>query len=307
MSTAAKQYKVFVHRQQDIAAPYPSPMQKVRVGYVRYLNTAPLVEGLDSLCQISATAAVPAHLAAMLEREEIDIGLVSVIDAARSKVELVLLPVGMIGCDGPTLTVRLFSSVPFAELAAIYADTDSHTSVILCRVLLKKLYGVEPRVEPFHARERFSPTAPIGENSSDLDQAWPPAVLLIGDKVITDPPPQERYPHQLDLGEAWKKMTGLPFVYAMWMCRKNDPAMNDILVAARVLDHQRRHNLSRIDWLVSQRAPVHRWPVETAQRYLGQLLKYEVGPRDREGCQKFIDLAAQIGAVQPATLQFQEM
>ncbi len=276
-------------------------MQKVRVGYVRYLNTAPLVEGLDALQQISATAAVPAHLAGMLERCEIDIGLVSVIDAARSPTEFVLLPVGMIGCDGPTLTVRLFSRVPFAQLKTIFADTDSHTSVVLCRILLKKLHRVEAGVEPFHARERFSSAA---DQSKDLDSAWPPAVLLIGDKVITDPPPAERYPYQLDLGEAWKALTGLPFVYAMWMCRKNDPAMAEIRTAATVLDRQRRHNVSRIDWLVSERAPVHRWPLETARRYLGQLLKYEVGAREREGCQLFIDMAAEIGAVAPRKLEF---
>ena len=45
------------------------------------------------------------------------------------------------------------------------------------------------------------------------------ARLLIGDKVVTDAPPTDRYPHQMDLGEAWKDLTGLPFVYAMWMCR----------------------------------------------------------------------------------------
>ena len=57
-------------------------------------------------------------------------------------------------------------------------------------------------------------------------------------------------------------------------------------------------------WLVSERAPVHRWPLETARRYLGQLLKYEVGQREREGCQLFIDMAAEIGAVAPRKLEF---
>src|SRR5258708_4134367 len=113
-------------------------MHPVRIACVRYLNTVPLIEGLDKLAGCELIPTVPSRISAMVESGEADIGLVSLIDAAKGT--LVLLPVGMIGCDGPTLTVRLFSGVPLDEIEALHADTDSHTSVVLCRLLLSRLF-----------------------------------------------------------------------------------------------------------------------------------------------------------------------
>ena len=106
----------------------PTATTPIRLGYVKYLNTLPLVQGLSTCVDVDLRAAVPSHLIDMLDRDEIDVGLISLIDAARAGADLALLPVGMIGCDGPTLTVRLFSSVPLDQLTHIHADTDSHTS-----------------------------------------------------------------------------------------------------------------------------------------------------------------------------------
>src|SRR5262249_23614061 len=121
-------------------------------------------------------------------------------------------------------------------------------------------------------------------------------LLLIGDKVVADPPPAERYPHQLDLGEAWHTLTGLPFVYAMWMCRTEDladPARGrEIAAAAGRLGRPLRHNLRRLDWLIEKRAPLHRWPVDLARRYLGELLRYRVGERERRAVGAFFSAAA---------------
>src|ERR1044071_7774439 len=117
-------------------------MNACRIACVRYLNTVPLIEGLEKLSGVELIPTVPSRIAGMVLAGEADVGLVSLIDAARSRGELTLLPVGMIGCDGPTLTVRLFSSVPLNEVRRVHCDTDSHTSVVLCRVLLKKLYGI---------------------------------------------------------------------------------------------------------------------------------------------------------------------
>jgi chorismate dehydratase len=42
----------------------------------------------------------------------------------------------------------------------------------------------------------------------------PEAVLLIGDKVVD--PTRAGYAYEVDLGGAWRQMTGLPFVFAVW-------------------------------------------------------------------------------------------
>lgn len=281
-------------------------MKPLRIGYVRFLNTTPLVEGLDALAGLEPSPAVPSNLVGLLQDGQVDLALCSVIDAARSKVPLTLLPAGMIGCDGPTLTVRLFSAVPWDKVTTLHADTDSHTSIALAQVILAEKFGIHPAVSPFHARERFAADGSVP--NGPLDYAWPPTVLLIGDKVITDPPPADRYPHQLDLGEAWKDLTGLPFVYACWMCRSTevDSAEGAARMdsASELLDRQRRRNLARLDWLVESRAPQHRWPLEVARHYLGTLLRYEVSGREMHAAQRFIDMAAALGLVPPVALRW---
>lgn len=273
-------------------------MREVRLGVVRYLNTLPLIEGLEKLEGLQLTAAVPAKLFGMLADGQVDIALASVIDAARAGPGVVLIPSGMIGCDGPTLTVRLFSSVPFGEVKRLHADTDSHTSVILARIVLHRLFGVRPEVVDFDARERVE-VSPAGRSDE-----WPQTLLLIGDKVVADPPPAARYPHQLDLGEQWRAMTGLPFVYAVWMCRAADLEDPEkaaaIRSAATLLDRQVRHNLTRLDWIVQRRAAEHRWPADQARRYLVELLRYRVGPRERAAVAAFLQAAAEIGAAGPS-------
>ncbi|MFI4883505.1 MAG: menaquinone biosynthetic enzyme MqnA/MqnD family protein [Phycisphaerales bacterium JB064] len=283
-------------------------MDPIRVACVRYLNTAPLVEGLDKLEGLTLLPAVPADIGPMVERGEAELGLASVIDAANASVPMAIVPAGMIGCDGPTLTVRLFSSVPMDKVTQVCADADSHTSVALARVLLAELYGVRPQVVPFNAMERV----PLGASGVQQDdEGWPQTLLLIGDKVVTHSPPAVRYPHQLDLGEAWKQLTGLPFVYASWMCKaellESEAGRRRIGLAAAMLDRQRRHNATRLDWLVQQWAPKARWPVDLAQRYIGELLRYEIGERERGAVERFFELCATHDIIEATAPRFADV
>jgi chorismate dehydratase len=282
-------------------------MDPTRIACVRYLNTVPLIEGLDRLEGLTLLPVVPSHIAPMLHRREADIGLVSLIDAGRAPMDrrLTLIPAGMIGCDGPTLTVRIFSAVPLDQVRAIHADTDSHTSIVLAQVIFHHRYGRIPEIIDFDARERIAthPAAePASPHSPPSPEGWPETLLLIGDKVVTDSPPAVRYPHQLDLGDAWKQLTGLPFVYAMWACRAEDADSPRIAAAARLLDRQLRHNQTRIDWIVSKHAPEHRWPPDLAAKYLGSYLRFQVGPREREAAQRFLTEAAALGLVEQPEL-----
>lgn len=261
-------------------------MPNTRLAVVRYLNTRPLIEGLDRVGGLELTAAAPSHIADMVHSGTADIGLASIVDAISGTEPLAVLPVGMIGCDGPTMTVRLYSAIPLDQIHQLHADTESHTSVALCQVILRHRFGITPEVIGFNARERTGPTGP---------EEWPEAMLLIGDKVVTDSPPAVRYPHQLDLGEAWHEWTGLPFVYASWMCRAETAESPQIAAAAALLDRQLRHNLGRLEWLIRTRAPEHHWPGDLAHRYVGELLRYRMGEREREAAERFCAEAAAMG------------
>ena len=266
---------------------------RVRVAGVRYLNTVPLLAGLQHLDQIDLLRAVPSNLHAMLVAHQADVALVSLIDAARSRVPLVILDAGMIGSQGPTLTVRLFGSVPVPELEDVWLDSDSHTSAALCQMLLERRFGARPRFRPVDAPHRAALIG--GEPQVGAAETGPrTGLLLIGDKVVTHPPPSNLFPHQLDLGQAWHEWTGLPFVYAAWMCRAEDADRPEIAMAAALLDRQRRKNMERLAALAAEHAPAAGWPVALAERYLGSHLRFEVGPREREAAQRFIDECADL-------------
>jgi len=268
----------------DVPTPPPLPSPPIRLGCVSFLNTLPLIEGLGKLSDARLTLTAPARLIDLLLQREVDMGLLSIIDYQRSPEPLVMVPAGMIGCDGPTLTVRLFSSVPVEKLTRVHADIDSHTSVALLRVILAERFGITPEIVDFDVDAHRASGA-----------AWPEAMLVIGDKVVTDAPPAVRFPHQLDLGQEWKALTGLPFVYATWMCRVEE--VEKVRPMAAMLDRQRRHNATRMDWIVHSRANVRGWPEDLAGHYLKDLLRFEVTDGHRDAVERFFALAERHGVI----------
>jgi len=266
----------------------------IRIGCVSYLNTRPLIEGLEKLDRVELVPRPPAELASLLESGRLDVGLVSLIDAARSRVPLALLPEGAIASRGATLTVRLFSSVPIGSITRLHADTDSHTSVALVRIILDERFGVRPEIVPFDAREHrlLREQSPGMKSEASI---WPESLLLIGDKVVTDAPPATLYPHTLDLGRTWRDMTGLPFVYATWMCsseRADDPRVR---LARTLLDRQRRHNATRLGWIAARRSREHGWPRDLADTYLTEKLEFGVTDGSRLAVDAFLERAHGLG------------
>ena len=262
-------------------------VRPIRLGVVSFVNTLPLIDGLEKLKDVELKFSVPSLLLDQLCSDEVDIALCSSIDYQRSTDPMVILPVGMLGCDGPTLTVRLYSMQPVDQIRRVYCDTDSHTSIALMRILLKELHGIEPELIDYDAREHVAENKPID---------WPEAMLLIGDKVVTDSPPAVRYPHQLDLGAAWVEHANLPFVFALWMARRDaDAAL--LHSAAAILDRQRRHNRERIDWIIHHKAKGRRWPGDLARDYLTDHIAYDLTDSRCIGLELFFRKAHEHGLI----------
>jgi chorismate dehydratase len=252
---------------------------------VSYLNAKPLIAGVENL-DAHVHYAVPGRLAEQLANGAADLALCPVIDFFRAPQPLQIVPVGGIGCEGPTLTVRLFSQRPLAEVTTVHGDTDSHTSLMLLRVLLREWYGQAVTLMPYTV-STDTPTAGDGD-------PWPEALLLIGDKVVTAAPDDTRYPYQMDLGQAWHQLTGLPFVFAVWMARP-DSKLVDL---PRQLDRQRQINARQLEAIVQQYAPAHGWPIDLAREYLTHILQYTIGPRQIEAIEKFAQLAHHHGLIE---------
>ena len=239
----------------------------LRVASVSYFNSKPLIDGLERDPSIQLSLAVPAKLIDGLRNRSTDVALLPVIDY-QSMDGLRIVPAGGIGCDGPTLTVRIFSRVPFHQIQSLACDVESHTSVALARVILAERYGLRPEIVR-------------------LDRARSPqTLLLIGDKVVCEEP--VGYPYQLDLGEAWKQLTGKPFVFAVWTAR-DGVDLADLPVR---LQQAKQRGLQHVDQLVTQFAVPRGWPADIAQRYLTEYLKFDIGPRQIEAIELFHTLAA---------------
>lgn len=264
----------------------PGQPDLLRIGCVSFLNAKPLIDGFAAPgCAVRYD--VPSRLLDDLERGEVDLALCPVIDYQRSTEPLVVVPAGGIGSRGPTLTVRLFSRVPFEQVTLIAADTDSHTSVALARVVMHQRFGRTVGVADFDARRQDGPL--------------PDTMLLIGDKVVTATPPESDYPHELDLGQAWFEATGLPFVFAVWMAQQS----TELCDLPDLLDAHRIANADRIDAIVDTYAAPLGWSRDLALRYLGEKLRYAVGGEELQAIERFWQLAGELGlidAVRPMRL-----
>ena len=243
----------------------------LHIGSVSFLNAKPLIFGLEHAADLRLTLAVPSALLDGLRTAIFDVALLPVIDYQRLP-NLRLLTSGGIGCDGPTLTVRLFSPKPLDQVTVVACDTDSHTSVALARILFAAQFKTRPKF--------IDLTGPIPEHA---------ARLLIGDKVIRDEP--RGFDHQLDLGEAWKKLTNLPFVFACWTARA-DVALGDL--PARL--HQAKlDGLANVESIIARHATPHGWPAAVARRYLLENLKFDIAPVQLEAIRLFHGLAFKHG------------
>jgi chorismate dehydratase len=229
----------------------------LRIASVSYLNARPLIWSLDRTPDVQLTLDVPSHLAQGLGESRYDVALLPVIDYQRLP-NLTILPVGGIGSDGPTLTVRIFSRVPIPQIESLACDPDSHTSVALARIILARRYNLRPE---------FLDLQRAGASLTE-------ARLLIGDKVICQQP--QGFPHQLDLGHEWKSLTNLPFVFATWMARPNI----DLRRAWTVLQDAKQQGLANIDRIITRHALPRGWPPDLAHRYLTQNLKFNIGPAE---------------------------
>jgi chorismate dehydratase len=252
---------------------------------VSYLNAKPLIHGLDAedLCPIAIELAPPSAMLDLLLKDQVEMALCPVIDLLRSPDPLAFVPCGGIGCAGPTLTVRLYSRSPIEAIQQVHCDTDSHSSVALLQLILHERYGIQPKLEP------WSPVTTHAELTNP-----PEAMLLIGDKVVTDPPEDHHYPYQLDLGQAWQECTGLPFVFAIWLAKPDTQLGQLPQQLIETLDR----NLSQLDELVAMYASQHGWPMAQAKRYLGSILRYHVGPRELQGVGRFLIQASRLKSMQ---------
>jgi chorismate dehydratase len=255
-------------------------MTPVRLGAVEYLNARPLVYGLDRHPSFTLRYDVPSECARLLHAGDIDLGLIPSIEYLRGG-PYRIVPGVSIASDGPVASVALYTRKSIDAVRSIALDTSSRTSIALVQVLCARHFKIGPSIE--HHRP-------------DLEAmlARCDAALIIGDvALLLDAKPGVT---KIDLGEVWKQMTGLPFVYAFWAGRPGalDDGAVRALQAARDAGVQQPGEIARTYFAD---APEHH---EVGARYLRDNIKYELGDAERVGLEAFYSYAAEAGVVNGA-------
>ncbi len=185
---------------------YCRTMDTIKAGAVSYFNTKPLIYGFQQGMmkdRVQLITDYPSNIANKLLDDDIDLGLVPVAIIPLLKTPFIISDY-CIGSNGPVASVGLFSDVPVEEVEEVLLDYQSRTSVRLARILLKDYWKKDVRITD--AREDFREQI-----------KGRVAGVVIGDRAFEQ---RNISKYMYDFGEAWKNLTGLPFVYAAWVSNK---------------------------------------------------------------------------------------
>jgi len=243
--------------------------KKIRVGAVSYLNTKPLLYGLqhhDVFESIELIEDYPANLAIALQDNAIDIGLIPVA-VMPDLAESYIISDYCIGATGPVASVCIFSQVPIESIQTVYLDYQSKTSVNLARILLKNYWK----------KDVLLLEAPA--NFMDLIDGTTAAVI-IGDRALEN---YNSYPYRYDLAEAWMNYTGRPFVFATWVSNK---PLDDLFITN--FNEANRLGVENIDSVVDQLS--HSNNTYDLHTYFTKNISYNLDAAKKEGMAQFLSL-----------------
>ena len=251
-------------------------MSKISVGAVTYLNARPLMFTLPQLLpEAEIVVDFPSRLADGLAEGRFDVALIPSIEYLRQP-GLRIASDAVIACDGPVRSVKLYGRVPIERMETLALDEGSRTSAALARILLGERFGLKPCLLPLPLE-----SLPV-HSSAD-------AVVVIGDRGMLEP--DEDLAFVWDLGEEWSRWTGLPFVFALWAARPHVQAER----IDRALAAARDEGLTRLPEIARLASPAVGIPELECLSYLRDNLEFHLGPRQREGLERFYQLAKQHG------------
>ncbi|MEO7306365.1 MAG: menaquinone biosynthesis protein [Ferruginibacter sp.] len=225
--------------------------QKIKVGAVSYLNTKPLIYGFEQggmKAEIELLIDYPANIAGLLQQNKIDIGLIPVAVIPSLKDPHIISDY-CISCNGEVASVCLFSDVELDKIETILLDYQSRTSVALLKILLREHWKISPELI-------------IAGAGYEKNIGGKTAGLVIGDRAFSQRLVSKYF---FDLGDAWKQMTGLPFVFAAWVSNKElSPGFID------KFDECVQMGMDNLDKIVTE----NRYPLFNLHDYYTRCIEY---------------------------------
>lgn len=260
----------------------------LRMGRISFLNVLPIYHPLETGIlphEFELVSGAPAFLNKLMCEGQLQISSCSCIEYARNSCQYYLVRDLSIGSRGPVMSVLLLSKVPVEQLSGkkILISGQSHTSVALLKILLRQLYDVCASFETGSIMPAL--------NSSNA----PAAFLAIGDEALRlRNHPQ--YPYCIDLAEAWREWTGLPFIFGLWIISRKAIAQNLFRDDPGELLRKGRDwglaNIRQIVDLTAHGCPLSR---EELLRYYTEGLFYSLGQEEIKGLELFYEKLVENG------------
>ena len=253
-----------------------------RIGYMPYLNSAVFYARLEG-DWFDLVELPPRNMAASMQRGELNAGPLPIAEVLRMKGKLVEGSLG-VAADGLARSVLLFSDVPIEKLSGRDVAITSHTSTSV--QLLRILFADHWKVDDVTLK---------GTHEECV------AELLIGDAALKVAHGGNGRQFVYDLSHEWKRMTGLPFVFARWVA-KSDASGTELGRFAETLHRSFAYGMSHINELADL-GPTLGMSVEDVSTYI-RGFTYELGETEFEAIDEFQSRLTRLPEWQPSVLPY---
>jgi len=269
---------------------------QVKIGLINFLNTAPVFEIWKQTVgdqDWETVVGSPAFISKKIAANHLDIGFVSSyeygIHPDRYKI-LSGLSISTNGSVSSAGSVFLFSHVPLDQLdqSLILLSSQSGTPAALARIILEEIHGIMPVFK-------------IGDVCSGDVKEYK-AVLASGDDALRLVA-QSTYLYQFNLGDIWKRETGLPFVFDICVVRENfllqhQETADEIHKELLRCKDEGINALKEICNIAAVRIPM---PVSSCVKYL-QAIEYDLGTQKQKALTIFFEFLIKRGEIEENAL-----
>ncbi len=273
----------------------------IRIGEIIYANCIPIYAALRARVppeRVQYLRGEPAELNRLLYEGAIDLAPCSSFEYGLHPERYWVVPDISIAARRQVRSVLLCSRMPIEKLKdrRVLLSPASATSNALIRILLEKHYGLSCRYDMGGERAATVP--------ADAD-----ARVAIGNAALRDYLRGECGQHVYDLAELWHEYTGLPFVFALWMVRREAARERGAEIGQFIhaLQDVRRQAPRRFQEFAGEAAGALGLMPDELLRYW-QSIAYDLDAEKIESLQRFFQDAEQLGLIPAApTLRFFEL
>ena len=180
---------------------------------------------------------------------------------------------------------------PGLKIETLALDEGSRTSSALAKIILAQQHDIHPQFCPLNIDE-------------DWRKSRADAVLIIGDRAMNASDP--RFPHEIDLGLAWNRWTGLSFVFAVWAARVSERcSIDDLTEISKVLSDAKQLGLQNRDAIADRNSKEYGLTKQECLDYFTNHLHFTLGKQEKMGLEMYYRYAARMMLIPRASeLQF---